>query len=43
MSLGDDAHPEQFFGSAQLERTYGVRMTTVEAFVRTSVEKYLQS
>jgi len=26
-----------------LERTYGVRMTTVEAFVRTSVEKYLQS
>ena len=43
MSLGEDAHPEQFFGSAELERTYGVRMTTVEAFVRTSVEKYLQS
>ena len=43
MSLNDDAHPEQFFESAQLERTYDLRMTTVETFVQACIERYLQS
>jgi len=39
MSLPDDAYPERFDGAAALEARYGVRFTTVEAFVRARVRE----
>jgi uncharacterized protein YbjT (DUF2867 family) len=39
-SLPDDALPERFDGAAALERDWGVRLTTVEAFVREQVARH---
>ncbi len=38
VSLPDDAFPERFETSVDFERDYGVRMTTLEEFVRRRVE-----
>ena len=40
MSLSERAHGERFDGAASLERTYGLRMTTVEAFVSARVAQH---
>ena len=37
MSLPDDAFDESFHGAAALERDHGVRLMTLEAFVRAQV------
>jgi hypothetical protein len=38
LSLPDDAFPERFQSRVDFERDYGVRMTTLEEFVRRQVE-----
>lgn len=40
VSLPDDAFDESFDGAAALEREHGVRLTTVEQFVRARVAEY---
>jgi len=37
LSLPDDAFPERFEGAAELERRFGVRLTSLEAFVERQV------
>jgi hypothetical protein len=38
LSLPDDAYSERFESDVDFERNFGVRMTTLEAFVRRQVE-----
>jgi NADH dehydrogenase len=37
LSLPDNAFPERFDGAAELERRFGIRLTTLEAFVQRQV------